>query len=72
MLKKDSKKTATVSIRMQPELKEKAEKILAQLEVTPTTVVTALYRQIVIKQGVPFQIDLTEEKSDERSNKNGK
>lgn len=53
-----SNKTATISVRIEPELKTEAEKILDDLNVSVSELISVLYKQIVIKQGVPFPIDL--------------
>lgn len=63
-----ARKTASVSVRVEPELKEQAEKILNELNVSVSDLITVLYRQIVIKQGVPFPIDLFEKKNQETEN----
>lgn len=54
------RKSATVRARIEPSLKEAAERILAGIGLDPTTVVTALYRQIVARNGMPFEFELTE------------
>lgn len=56
-----AKKTAGISIRIEPELKVEAEKILNKLNVSVSELISVLYKQIVIKQGVPFPIDLIED-----------
>ena len=56
-----AKKTAGISIRIEPELKVEAEKILNDLNVSVSELISVLYKQIVIKQGVPFPIDLIED-----------
>ena len=48
-----SKKTATVSVRIIPFIKKEAEDILEQLGVPMSVVVDALYRQIILCNGVP-------------------
>ena len=54
------RKSATVRARIEPSLKEAAERILDGIGLDPTTVVTALYRQIVARNGMPFEFELTE------------
>ena len=54
------RKSATVRARIEPSLKEAAERILDGIGLDPTTVVTALYRQIVARKGMPFEFELTE------------
>ena len=50
--------TATVYARIEPELKNEVEGILAQLGVTPSAVVQMLYSQIKLTKGIPFEIKL--------------
>jgi len=57
------RKSATVRARIEPSLKEAAERILDGIGLDPTTVVTALYRQIVARNGMPFEFELTDGKS---------
>ena len=57
------RKSATVRARIEPSLKEEAERILDGIGLDPTTVVTALYRQIVARNGMPFEFELTDGKS---------
>lgn len=40
------------------ELREKAEYILAQLGETPSMAITQFYTQIVLQQGMPFELKL--------------
>ena len=51
-------KAATVSARMDENLKSEAENILQQLGIPVSVVITTLYRQIVIQRGVPFSMTL--------------
>ena len=57
------RKSATVRARIEPSLKEAAERILDGIGLDPTTVVTALYRQIVARNGMPFEFELTNGRS---------
>lgn len=50
--------TATVYARIEPELKNEVEGILAQLGVTPSAVVQMLYSQIKLTKSIPFEIKL--------------
>lgn len=63
-----AKKTAGISIRIEPELKVEAEKILNDLNVSVSELISVLYKQIVIKQGVPFPIDLIEDNNSTTEN----
>lgn len=48
-------KSATIRARAEPEVKEAAEAIIHELGLSPTTVITMLYRQIIRLRGLPFQ-----------------
>ena len=49
-------KTATVRARIEPELKEKAEQILAEIGLKPSLAVQILYRCIVEDDGFPMSL----------------
>lgn len=49
-------KTAAIRARIEPELKTHAEHILKELGLTPTEAVTLFYRQITLRQGLPFEV----------------
>ena len=51
-------KDSTVSVRVESEVKEQAEEILKQLGIPVSVMINALYRQVVIKRGVPFDMTL--------------
>ena len=48
-------KTANVSVRVEPSIKEEAENVLDRLGISSSTVINMLYRQIIMLQGIPFQ-----------------
>ena len=50
--------TTAVYARIDSGLKEKAEAILAQLGITPSSAIQMLYSQIVLKHGMPFDLRL--------------
>ena len=50
--------TATVYARIEPELKNEVEEILAQLGVTPSAAVQMFYNQIRLTKSIPFEIKL--------------
>ena len=58
-----SKKNATVSVRIEPEIKAQAEAILAKKGTTPTKLINTLYNQIAFCKGIPFRITLPEKKA---------
>ncbi len=51
-------KTANVVARVEPDIKEKAESILAKLGVPASVVINMLYKQIVITKSIPFSLSL--------------
>ena len=52
-------KDATVSARIDENVKAQAESILQQLGIPVSVVINTLYHQIIIKQGIPFPMTLT-------------
>lgn len=51
---------AKLQITMEDALKKEAERIIEELELTPKTVVTAFYEQIVEQGRIPFDLALSE------------
>ena len=49
-------KTSVVHARMEPATKRKAEVVLAKLGITPTEAIRVFYRQISMRQGLPFPV----------------
>lgn len=54
-------KTANVIARVEPDIKEQAEKIMEQLGIPVSVLINMLYKQIILKKGVPFSISLVNE-----------
>lgn len=54
-------KSANVLARVEPEVKEQAEKILSQLGVPASVVINMLYKQIIMTKGIPFSLSLPKE-----------
>lgn len=50
--------TSAVYARIDNDLKENAEEILAQLGITPSSAIQMLYSQIVLQRGLPFEAKL--------------
>lgn len=50
--------TSVVYARIDTGLKDSAEKILAQLGITPSSAIQMLYSQIVLMNGMPFDLKL--------------
>lgn len=51
-------KTATVFTRVEPEIKMQAEKVLDQLGIPLSNAVGMFLRQIVLQNGIPFEMKL--------------
>ena len=49
-------KTATVRARVEPELKKEAEDLLGKLGLSATQAIALFYRQIALRQGLPFDV----------------
>ena len=49
-------KTSTVRARIEPELKELAEKLFDELGITTTQAITLFYRQVILRKGLPFEV----------------
>ncbi len=49
-------KSANVMARVEPEVKERAEQVMAQLGLPVSVVINALYRQIIMNNGLPFSL----------------
>ena len=50
------KKTATIHARIEPSTKKKAEEVLQRLGVSPTEAIRLFYRQICLREGIPFPV----------------
>lgn len=49
-------KSANVIARVDPNIKKQAEDIISDLGLNASSVINALYRQIIIKKGIPFEM----------------
>jgi len=49
-------KTAMIRARIEPDLKDEAEQVLAQVGLTPTEAIRLFYRQIFLHGGLPFEV----------------
>ena len=58
-------KTATLTIRLDPALKETTEKLLSDIGLTPSQAITLFYRQINFQRGLPFEVKLPLEPNQE-------
>lgn len=48
-------KSSNVTARVEPEIKEKAEAILAKLGISASSGINMFYRQIILQNGLPFR-----------------
>lgn len=51
-------KSAVIHARIEPETKSLAERILQKLGVSPTEAIRMFYRQIALRRGLPFSVEL--------------
>ena len=51
-------KTANVTARIQPNIKEQAEAILDRLGIPVSVFIYMTYRQVIMRDGVPFSLDI--------------
>lgn len=51
-------KTANVTARIQPDIKENAEAILEKLGIPVSVFIDMTYRQVINHNGIPFALDL--------------
>jgi len=49
-------KTAMIRARVEPDLKRDAEQVFDKLGLSPTQAVTLFYRQVTLRQGIPFDV----------------
>lgn len=55
-------RTSSIFARVEPEVKEQAEQVLDQLGISMSNAVSMFLRQIVLQQGIPFEMKLPEPK----------
>lgn len=51
-------KTANVTARIQPNIKEQAEAILERLGIPVSVFIDMTYRQVIMRDGVPFSLEI--------------
>jgi addiction module RelB/DinJ family antitoxin len=51
-------KTANLYARIEPDVKEQAETILNALGIPASNAITMFYKQIILKNGLPFEVKL--------------
>gem|GEM_PF-146926 len=67
-------KTETIRARVEPVLKEGAEGILKKLGLSSTEAITLFYRQVILRRGLPFNVELPNKETVEtlRKSRQGK
>lgn len=55
-------KTANLYARIEPEIKEQAEGILAALGIPVSNAINMFYKQIILQRGLPFEVKLPQAK----------
>jgi DNA-damage-inducible protein J len=51
-------KTKTLTVRLDPELKENVEGILGELGLSTSQAIVLFYKQVQLHQGLPFEVRL--------------
>lgn len=49
-------KSKTISVRLDPDLKEDVEEILEELGLSTSQAIVLFYKQVQLHQGLPFQV----------------
>ncbi len=52
-------KSANVIARVEPEVKKEAESIISELGLSVSSVINSLYKQIIMKKGIPYSLTLS-------------
>lgn len=59
-------KSANLYARIEPEVKEQAEMILSALGIPASNAITMFYKQIILNNGLPFEVKLPDHPLDVR------
>ena len=51
-------KSANLYARIEPEIKEQAEKILSALGIPASNAINMFYKQIILQRGLPFEVKI--------------
>ena len=51
-------KTSVIHARIEPQIKSSAEGVLQKLGITPTEAIRIFYRQISLRGGLPFPVEI--------------
>ena len=53
-----TQKSANIYVRIEPDVKKQAEDILSSLGVSASSAINMFYKQIIIRNGLPFDVSL--------------
>ncbi len=51
-------KSSNLYVRIEPDIKEQAESILATLGITASNAINMFYKQIILQRGIPFELKI--------------
>lgn len=51
-------RSANINVRVEPDVKKQAEDILDKLGVSASAFINMTYRQVIMKRGIPFSVEL--------------
>lgn len=51
-------RSANINVRVEPEIKKQAEDILEKLGISTSAFINMTYRQVIMKRGIPFSVEL--------------
>ncbi|SEF92296.1 addiction module antitoxin, RelB/DinJ family [Eubacterium ruminantium] len=55
-------KTANLYARIEPDVKEQAESILATLGIPASNAINMFYKQIILNKGLPFEVKIPDDR----------
>jgi len=55
-------RTSNITVRIEPEIKQQAEQVLGQLGIPMSNAVGLFLRQVILQQGIPFDVKLPQNK----------
>ncbi len=55
-------KSANLYARIEPDVKEQAERILSALGIPASNAINMFYKQIILQRGLPFEVKIPSEK----------
>ncbi len=65
-------KTAIIHARVEPSIKAGAESVLRRLGLTPTEAIRIFYNQILLKNGLPFKVEIPNKLTEETLEKSSR